>query len=91
MSLSDIPGLQPGETPVRWSADGSAIFVEGGSSFANIPHRHEIRATSVLEGVDAGRSRRNSRRLANSDAGRKNIRLQIHSELTDLYIIEGLK
>ncbi len=26
----NIPELQPGEEPVRWSADGSAIFVESG-------------------------------------------------------------
>ena len=88
-----LPGVEPGERVLRWTADGTGIFV---SNLRGVPQRivrvdvATGRRTPV-QGVDAGTGLRCAADGDLDDARRPQVLFSYSRLLSSLYVVTGLK
>jgi len=90
----EVKGIEPGEVPMRWNADGTAIYVFNRDGFPTRIHRIELatgKRTLVREITPANPGGLPGIRSFAMTPDAQHLAYNYVRKLSDLYLIEGLK
>ena len=90
----EVKGFEPGEVPMRWNADGTAIYVFNRDGFPTRIHRIELatgKRTLVREITPANPGGLPGIRSFAMTPDAQHLAYNYVRKLSDLYLIEGLK
>ena len=90
----EVKGIEPGEVPMRWNTDGTAIYVFNRDGFPTRIHRIELatgKRTLVREIMPANPGGLPGIRSFAMTPDAQHLAYNYVRKLSDLYLIEGLK